>query len=156
MDITEYLSDWFENYIKNRDLITKSIQEIEKPGKDYAFIINYKNNTKGYVIVDPVIRDFNRINSLMKDDSPVFIVLYNIQENVDSIINNWESLKDHKMLKLYFVNPFQLHDNKWIISPHIHDRISDESSLKRGLVSLFEGVEPLAFEEIEKKISKNR
>jgi hypothetical protein len=42
---------------------------------------------------------------------------------------------------MYFVNPESATDKKWMIYPHTHHKISDPSSLKLGLESLFSTVQ---------------
>ncbi|MBS3105570.1 hypothetical protein J4234_04895 [Candidatus Woesearchaeota archaeon] len=44
-------------------------------------------------------------------------------------------------------------DKKWIVFPHTHHKVCDESSLKNGLRAMFEVVEPIEEQQLVAKIT---
>lgn len=58
-----------------------------------------------------------------------------------------------KQFNLYFVNPFSPTLKQWAIYPHTHQIITQGQALKLGLKTLFQSVEPITKEELEKQIS---
>jgi len=80
------------------------------------------------------------------------VFLFNSRKNLDVIINEWDTLKDMKGLTLIFVNPFSLTETKWVLSPYLHNMMTDEHTLKTGLKSMFSMVEEISKEDANEKI----
>ena len=147
-----FLLEWAINYIKNRDLLKKNIESIEKSKED-GFIVNFKDK-KQYFIVKPFIEDFSEIINKINKGEYFSLVIFNTKENFKAIVDNWNILIEFKNLSIYFVNPFSQLDKKWIIYPYTHHKISDKASLEIGLRTMFEMVESISKEELNKKLDK--
>ena len=130
------LKDWTLLYLKNLDAmrIIKSTIQIN----DKNIVRNLDGKIEYYYI-------FNKLNEqilvLLSDKSICFVCL-NKKENINFIIKNWEDLIKYEKIKFIMVNTDV--NEKWILCPHIHNRISDKGSLKVGLFSLFQSVEEVS------------
>lgn len=146
MDIHTYLKEWAINYFKHRDIIPQAIEKIEP--SDNKVLIKYKDRTE---VILPLgnLADFN---VSQKSDEFISLIVFNTSKNFDTLLRNWADFLEFKNLKLFFINPFSEAEHKWIIAPAVHARISDESSLKKGLQSIFETVPTLSEEELEENI----
>ena len=76
-------------------------------------------------------------------------ICLNSSENFSFLTKNWDKFTDLKKLAVYFVNPFSKTEKKWIIHPYTHSKITEKSSLKQGLKSMFDTVETTSILEIE-------
>lgn len=136
-----FLVDWTVNFVKNKDIIQKKIEKIED-GKDGCDLyVKYKDKEQHFIISATL--DFDSILKKINNNSYFAIVTLNSKDNLDAMLKVWNKLIEFKFLSLIFVNPFSELDKKWIIFPYTHHRISDESSLKIGLKSIFETVDPI-------------
>jgi hypothetical protein len=133
------IKKWVIEYIKHRDVLEKSLKEIEEIGPGELLIIKFDANI--HCIIND---DMETAISLIPDkDQNSILVVPNKKKNLKSLMKNWNSLSQYKMLKIIFVNPDSSTDKRWIIIPYIHNRISDSNTLSRGLKTLFESVEEL-------------
>lgn len=146
-----FLLEWAVNYVKNRDLLTKSIKSIEKNKE--GFFVKFKDR-KQFFIVEPFIEDINEVMEKINEEGYFSLVMFNTKENFEAVVGGWSRLIGFKKLSIYFVNPFSQLDKKWIICPYTHHKIGSESSLELGLKTMFETVESLSKEELSKKISQ--
>jgi hypothetical protein len=135
------LKEWTLEYIKNKDLFTKSIKSIKQ--RDNKIIVEHTNKIHTYIIV-PFIKDIRGITEkTAKKDGFISLVIFNSKENLEIIIKNWEELAKNQKFSIFFVNPFSSTEEKWIIYPSTHSRISSPFSLKKGLLALFATVEEI-------------
>lgn len=134
------LKDWLVMFVRHRDLFKKSILNIKEEGR---FVILETKNGVQYYAVLPKIED---IGWLLSDyqSKTISLVVYNTMDNLNAVLKYWDELARLPMLAIYFVNPNSSTDKKWIIYPFTHSKISEEASLKQGLLTLFEGVEPFS------------
>jgi len=146
MDIHTYLKEWAINYFRNRDLIPGNIEKIEE--QDAQVIIKYKDRME---IVQP-LGNLAASNVSQKSDEHINLIVFNTHKNFETLLRNWEDFTEFKNLKIFFINPFSEADHKWIIVPAVHARISDETSLKKGLQSIFETVPTISEKELEENI----
>ena len=147
-----YLVEWTANFVKNKDVIARKIENIEKNKDGFDLYVKFKDKEQ-FFIISPNINNLDLVIPKLKSDSHFCIVTLNSGENLDSLIKNWRRLIEFKFLSVVFVNPFSQLDKKWIIYPHTHHKICDESSLKTGLKSIFEMVEPIDEKELTAKLS---
>ena len=136
----EMLKEWVLHYIKNRDILLRQIELIEEDKDGWDVIVHTKTGDKFYFIL-PHIDDIEQIHEKL-DDNHITIVMLNKKENLDKIIEHWKKLVDFPKLALMFTNPNSELDKRWTIYPHTHDRITEKASLKKGLNSLYQTVEP--------------
>jgi hypothetical protein len=138
------LREWTHNYLKNKDILHKRISTITDKG-DYILVKN-KDETHIIVIVKEKISEIGPVLDLFKKyekkhkAQKLTLVLYNSKKNLDLLIKSWKKLIEFPTLTLIFANP-EVND-KWVISPAIHNRIADPKNLKQGLLSMFQNVEP--------------
>lgn len=149
--IYDYLIEWTINYVKNRDVIDKKIENIEKNKEGYDIFVK-RVDKEQFFIIRPFIKDIDEIIEKLRADKNISLVVFNSNENFEIIVENWNKFVDFKNFNIYFVNPFSQLDKKWIIYPYTHARISDSSSLERGLRSMFEMVEPITEEQLKIKV----
>lgn len=147
-----FLADWTINFIKNKDIITKKIEQIENGKDGFDLYVKYKDREQYFIIAQNII-DINLIIQRINNEFYFSIVTLNSKENLETILKSWSKLINFKFLSIIFVNPFSEIDKKWIVFPHTHNKICDESSLKNGLKSMFAMVEPINEEQFIAKIS---
>ena len=147
-----YLKDWTINFIKNKDLVQRKIEHIGNGKDSFDIYVKYKDREQ-FFIVEPSIKDIDAILKRFNKDSHCTIATLNSKYNFDIVSKNWDKLTSYKFLSIVFANPFSQTDRKWIIFPYTHHMICDESSLKTGLKSMFETVEPIEEEQLLSKIT---
>jgi hypothetical protein len=144
--IIQLIIEWAEHYFKSKDAFYKKIISIKK--EDNGFIINYKEK-KETLIALPELSKINQFENINKIS---YIITLNNRKNIDYLYNNWSKLVDLTTLKIYFINPFSTTEKRWIISPNIHAKVCDEDTLKLGLMSMFESVEPITEELLKNRL----
>ncbi len=147
-----FLLGWTADYVKNKDMISKKIESIENGKDDFDLHVKYKDREQ-YFIIMPAITDIDSIIRKIINNSNFSIVTLNSKENFEIIVKNWSKLESFKLLNIIFVNPFSELDKKWVIFPYVHNKICDEKSLKIGLKSMFDMVEPIEEEQLVAKIT---
>jgi len=146
-----FLVDWTIHFIKNKDILTKKIEKIENGKNNFDIYIKYKDREQ-YFIIAPEIKDINPILQRINNDYYFSLVTLNSKENFEIIVKNWHKLVNFKFFNIIFVNPFSDMDKKWIIFPHMHHKICDESALEKGLKSMFVMVEPIGEQQLIARI----
>jgi len=134
MDFEE-LQEWAYHYIRNRDIIARSVAEIDKD--ESGLIVKYKDNSMMKVLA---LADLNRLD-ISEEYSKVSVVTPNSIANIKWIMENWDKVKDHKGLTIYFVNPKSRLDKKWVLHPYTHNKICDSSALRTGIKAMSDMVE---------------
>ena len=148
-----YLLDWAINLIKNQDILTKKINEIKRNENEFDFSVKYKDENETFFIVKTSIEHIDELLEKVDKNLHFHIITLNNKDNLDIVINNWKKLIEYKFLSVYFINPFSQLDKKWIICPHTHHKICDESSLELGLKSMFDMVKQINEEQLKAKLS---
>jgi len=146
-----FLVEWTINFVKNKDIISKKIEKIENGKDGFDLYVKYKDKEQFFIII-PDIVDIEPIIQRINNDFYFSIVTLNSKKNLDVMLKNWNKLINFKFLNIIFINPFSELDKKWVVFPHTHHKISDESSLKNGLKSMFEAVEPIEEQQLVAKI----
>ena len=154
--VHNFLVDWTVNFVKNKDAISKKIEQIENGKDGFDLYVKYKDKEQ-YFIVLPKIADVDsiikRIGDSAKSDASHFsIVTLNSKVNFEAMLKNWNMLAEFRLLNITFINPFSGGDKKWGIYPYIHNKVCDESSLKSGLKAMFETVEQIEEQELAENI----
>ena len=149
--IRDFLAEWIELYVKNKNVMLKNLESIEVVRNEVR--VKYKDKEHLFII-EPVITEFGFFIDKLKEapDSYISLVIFNSKENLKKIIEKWGILKKFKFFSVFFVNPFSQTDKKWIIYPYTHSKISDDESLELGLKTMSETVEPVTEEGVKKKI----
>ena len=138
-DIGSVLKEWTLTYLQNRDLLTRTIVSVAKDKDGWDLVITTKTEPR-YVKIVPDLAVLNQVIGKF-DDNNVLIVTLNTKSNIDLLASQWTDVIGFKKLNIMFVNPNSNQDKKWVILPHIHERISERKALKLGLMSLFSNVD---------------
>jgi hypothetical protein len=143
--VIELLKEWAKTYFFNKDLLMGKKPKIEE--KDDHIVITNQDGSHVIVIVKeklesvkPVVERFSKLEEQHKPIK-LTLVLYNKKENIELVVSGWKELIGKQNLTVLFVNPHA--NDKWSVNPYIHDKIADKKSLKKGLLSLYETVEPV-------------
>ena len=145
-----FLREWTVNFAKNKDIFLRTIVEVKEMDREIVIIHKHKEHK---YFIDPFLENLKNDLKSLKDDSHASIMCLNTIENFNRLIENWKLLAAYRHLNLVFVNPFSEMQKFWAIFPYTHDKIADEESLKLGLQTMFEQVEPIDKNRIEKAIS---
>lgn len=152
-EISSFLMEWTIDYIKNKDILIKNIERIEKNKDGFDIVVKYKDNVNFFIII-PLVKDVEEVIKKVDKEGHYSLVMLNNKENFDIIVDNWKMLVDFKGLCIYFVNPFSQSDKKWMVFPYTHNRICDENSLENGLKAMFDMVEPITEEDMKKGLKQ--
>lgn len=141
MNQTEYILEWLERFLKNRDVMLKKINEIAV----YPNKLEVKEKDREVVY-------FASIEDILKEgvEENLGLVLYNTQRDFKQFLDSFDTLAKYPKLIVHFVNPFSKTQKRWTIFPHTHFKISEPESLELGLKTLFSSVDPTSQEEILK------
>lgn len=130
-DEHQLLKEWVINYLRSRDTIKKEIQDIvEQEGN---LVIRYLDMTKKALIMP-------RLDNSLEIENHTLIITLNTKNNFEWMLDKWNKFITYDDLYIYFINPKINAENRWIISPYIHSKVSERSALKQGLISLFNSV----------------
>jgi len=151
--IKSNLADWTINFLKNKDILLKKISSIDKDSKESDLIVSYKDSKKHHFFILENLNDINQLLDKFEYDFYFSIITINSKENLDILLENWEKLSPFENLTIYFVNPFSLLENKWVVQPHTHDKVSEPESIKSGLKTLFSSVDNITEQDFKKKIT---
>lgn len=137
--VTSFLVQWVMEYVKHKDIYTKSIQKIDVQGS--VVQVTYAHKIHGYCALPDW--DASSLTEFLKAhaDDYTSLVTLNTRSNLDELIQQWKDIVPFERFNVFFVNPFSTSDKRWIISPFVHNKICDESALKQGLGSMFMGVD---------------
>jgi len=149
--VHDFLVEWAERFVRNKDILEKRIESIEKKVSGFDFVVRYGDKEQ-FFIVNQKINDLSFLDSFEKDKN-MCIVTLNDKSNLDIVLRNWKKLSEYKFLSIIFVNPFSQLDKKWIIHPYTHNKICDKNSLELGLKAMFEVVEPIKEEGLLLKLN---
>ena len=147
-----FLVDWAISFIKNKDIISKRIEKIENGKDGFDLYVKYKDKEQ-YFIIAPDIPNIDSVMQKLNNNFHFSIVTLNSKDNFAIVVKNWNILANFKFLNIIFANPFSELDKKWIVFPHTHQKICDPDSLKTGLKSMFDMVEPIEEHQLIAKIS---
>ena len=146
-----FLVKWAVDFVKNKDIVAKKIEHIENGKGGFDLYIKYKDRDQ-YFIIQANVSNIDSIIQRLNNENYFTIVTLNSKINFDVVCNNWNKIVQFKFLSIIFMNPFSETDKKWMIFPHTHNKICDESSLKTGLKAMFEAVEPIEEEQLTARL----
>jgi len=132
----------------NKDLILKKIDNVKQ--EEDLLLIDYKGGRKQVVLIHPFIDSIDSIEKL-KDHDDCSLILYNTNANLKVLINDWEKFISFKrQFNIQFINPFSQLEKRWAIFPYTHNMVTEKAGLEFGLKALFNNVEPITKEKLEK------
>ncbi len=122
------LLEWIIAYAKNKDIIKKEI-------KDYKILKNYvefEMKDKKYTYYA-----YPELNDEILDkcsEGWVTAVCLNSKKNINFVVSNWDKLTKNNKFSLIFAHPSS--NQRWIIFPYTHDKITERKTLKLGLEAM--------------------
>lgn len=138
-DITEALKNWIIRHLKHRDVVHKKITAIEENVDGWTVVL--RGEPEKHILVIPSFEE-GFIGAKEKMNSAhTIIATLNTKQNVDAVVTHWKDIVSNPTLHIYFINPYSLSEQKWVLCPASHDRIAERRALKRGLESLSTTVE---------------
>lgn len=126
------LHEWAEQYVRHRDLFERQIAKLE--AYEHGFRIHQKDGSTRECIVKDLLDD--SLLPLLSDH--LLIVDRNRKENLEWVLRHWKRLAALPSLRIVFANVAK--NEKWVLMPHSHDRVTDAESLRKGLEALFGSV----------------
>lgn len=134
------LTEWSLNYIRNKDRSRKEIEDIQQSQIDFPdFCITHIKVRKNTVVDEYFLIDnLEYVNpEFFKDKDKLTIITLNTKQNLKSLLELWNVFIKLDIVVI-FANPD--YGEKWILRPKVHNLVSDQSTLKLGLESIFSGV----------------
>jgi len=128
----QIIKDWLIPYLQSRDQIRREIDKIIEHDKKIEVV--YKTKTRDFLLCPTFPED-------LLIENHITIVTLNTKKNLQILIEKWNKFASYDDLNIYFINPFSTTEHKWVIFPYTHSKITEKSSLKIGLESLFSTVE---------------
>jgi len=145
MDPKQYLTEWLERYLRNKDLFFRRILSMET--KIGRISVKYKDKEQEYFI-EPIIKKIEAVK-----EKAFTLVVLNSKENLNFLIKNWDAfVRLGKNFSIFFVNPFSKTEKFWTICPSVHNFITERPVLSTGLKTMFEQVDAITEAEFEKVI----
>jgi hypothetical protein len=149
--LAEFLRDWAREFVKNKNLMTKSVVFIEDDGD--GLVVEHRDREQRFIMLPFMNSCYEALKLLGGNpEMHLAVVTFNCGESFRAMLDNWKELVKHRNFCIYFVNPFSQLDKRWIIYPHTHAKICDEDSLELGLKAMFDTVEKITEEEAKSKI----
>ncbi|HSU72837.1 MAG TPA: hypothetical protein VLJ21_03230, partial [Candidatus Binatia bacterium] len=136
----EALTEWTERYVKNKDLLMRSIKNIARHEAGWTLSVIRTEGVQHFLIV-PHLETMDVLLTKMQPELNAALVVLNTRKNLDLIVQHWGELVKYPKLAIIFANPDSNTDKRWIIFPHTHEKIAERKSLKVGLDALFLTVE---------------
>ncbi len=147
-DAASVLREWMLQFLRNRDAFFRKIAEI----KEQAIpVVRYKDGIEQRILILP---DFSKAAAALsgaKEDEHLIISTLSNKKNKESLRAQWNALVPYKFLTLYFINPHSSSEKKWVLMPHVHQKVCDQTSLMHGFNSLSEMVEDITEEQMVNK-----
>ncbi len=135
MDSLAFLKDWAITYLKHMDIQGNFSKISEEPN---GFLIINKDGSSSFCLV---------LISLSKNKEAIgkatYVVTLSNKSNISFASLAWDSLAANPKLVLVFANPFSSTEQKWLVKPYIHARVSERKHLLKGLKAMSELVEPI-------------
>jgi hypothetical protein len=122
------LLEWIIFYAKNKDIIKKEIKEY-KILKNYVEF-EYKDKKHIYYAYPNLTDDIIEASK----DGWITVVCLNNPENLKYTVSNWDKLIKNPKFSMIFANPKT--NQRWIIFPHTHNKITEKETLKLGLEAM--------------------
>ncbi len=145
MDSKQYLTEWLERYLRNKDVFFRRILSMNT--KHGLIGVKYKDEEQDY-FVEPIMKKIDALK-----DKAFTLVVLNSKENLDFLIKNWDYfVKLGRNFSVFFVNPFSKTEKFWTIYPNVHDFVTERPVLSLGLKTMFEQVDSITKQEFEKVI----
>ncbi len=148
-DAKSLLKEWMLQFLKSRDAFFRKIAGMAD--EEGGIQVNYKDGKQQRVLIMPDLSHASASLSGSKEDQHLIIATLSNRKNKDVLAAQWKSLVEYPFLTLYFINPYSTSEKKWVLMPHVHHKVCDDSHLMQGFLSLSEMVEDITEEQIAAK-----
>lgn len=128
------LYEWVKHYISFRDAMRKQI--IDTKYLETMIVVQEKSEQKLYFIFEHLEDCAGAIKKINGEKAT--IITLNTKENADYLIKQWEIFSEKKDLTIIFAHPGT--NEKWLIHPVSHNKISERKQLKESIYTLLESV----------------
>ncbi len=125
------LKEWTGIFLRQRDLIKREIQELKEEEKGFLIITKTGQEKRVRVAEDLDKEDVNLPGTQV-------ISTLNKKKNVIVVVNNWKAYAEQEDLLIVFAHPQR--NEKWLLKPYHHEKISDKGSLKQGLLAMHDAI----------------
>lgn len=129
------LKDWVLNYVKSRAAFDGDDFSIEESGNSIS--LKKDSGNKLFLVSDFLDDSLLKVIEDHAGSLTVVAALSKI-DNVNWLVKNWDFLIKFDKLSFMFINLDT--SEKWAVFPKSHDLVTERSVLKKGLLSLFEGI----------------
>ncbi|MBI2143648.1 hypothetical protein HYU17_00660 [Candidatus Woesearchaeota archaeon] len=146
-----YLKEWATTYSRHRDIPLKKIRDIKDTQNGFQ-IIN-KDGTSADCVILPSLK--NALHPAETRGQRVIVTLSNI-ENIKEVCKAWDAMAADRTLLIIFANPLSEAEDRWVLKPHLHNKVCDTASLTQGLKAMSEFVEPIDEETLTLRIGAIR
>ena len=129
------LYEWTREYIRFRDVLRREIKSTTEG--DRSIIVTEKKKEKTYIIEEKLSDGINEIKKHDKKEHLIITTL-NTENNSKELISSWDELLKYEDLTIIFCHPGT--NEKWLIHPKSHDKISEKKQLKESVRTLLESI----------------
>ncbi|HIG98773.1 TPA: hypothetical protein HA231_05110 [Candidatus Woesearchaeota archaeon] len=137
----EAVREWASIYVLHRDIAYGRIADVQKTPD--GFRVANKDGTATLCVVKPDLRGMDAGKLAQANENSTILFTLSNGSNITEVCNRWNVLSGIKGLLVVFTNPISTTDDKWLLKPHLHDKVCDRASLLRGLNAMAELVEPI-------------
>jgi len=133
------LYEWTEQFIKFRNIVRRN--KIKYELINNTIKVNIQTNKgieKEIYLIDNKIENLINLIPANNKKQKYYLVCLNLKKNVHFVYENWHKLSILENVLIIFAEPNT--NNKWILKPHIHNKIINKENLKEGLLTLHKSV----------------
>ncbi len=123
------LREWAETYVRHRDLFKREIEQLEPTAE--GFRILKRDGSSTTCIVQETLAPPPEL-------AHTLIVTRNTKENVLTVLKEWKRFAAEPDCTLIFANVKK--NEKWVLIPSTHDKVTESASLKSGLLAMHQAV----------------
>jgi hypothetical protein len=138
MGAQEELRAWAVQSLRARSIFSQAGHAIEERTEGFDIIIRKPEGIQYCLIQERL--DAEAILA-RAEGRRLLVITANTRENLEELIRQWSRLVPLQGLTVMLANPHAAGDQRWAVAPAIHHLITEPASLRRGLQTLFEGVE---------------
>ncbi|MBI2581393.1 hypothetical protein HYV85_06365 [Candidatus Woesearchaeota archaeon] len=155
----EFMKEWALRYVRHRDIAARKISGLKDTGYGFVIVNNDGSSTGCFVQpslqgVKPALFATAAVADKESKESMrnILIVTLSNSENIQAVYRMWDVLAANSGMLVVFANPFSALEDKWVLKPHLHNRVCDRGSLLQGLRAMSGLVEPIDEETLALKL----
>lgn len=155
----KFMKEWAVRYVRHMDIAAKKISGIKNTYYGFVIINSDGASTDCFVqlslqgIKPELFATAAAADKKSKGSKRnTLIVTLSNNENIQAVYRMWNALAANSGLVVVFANPFSALEDKWVLKPHLHNRVCDRGSLLQGLRAMSELVELIDEETLALKL----